>query len=89
MSGRLLEFLIDGTDGLGPGSVVAALAARFVVAEPECRSVRRMWLDTVDWRLRRAGLVLEQISNQHGELVLSRQDGEQILRETASVSWPT
>ena len=89
MSGRVLEFLLDGTDGLGPGSVVRALAARFVVSDPECRTVRRMWLDTFDWRLRRAGLVLEQISDQHGELVLSRQDGEQILRETASVSWPS
>jgi CHAD domain-containing protein len=89
VSGRRPEFLLEGTDAPQPGPVVAALGARFVVADAGCRAVRRVWLDTFDWRLHRAGLALAQISDQRSELALSRQDGEQILSEPASVSWPS
>ena len=46
-------------------------------------TVRRTWLDTFDWRLYRAGLTLEQVSQAGGaaELRLTGRDGALITAE--------
>jgi len=46
------------------------------------RTCRRMWLDTFDWRLYRAGLTLEQIARSGlAELVLTGRDGDVLATE--------
>jgi CHAD domain-containing protein len=59
------------------------------------RRVRRLWLDTFDWRLYRAGLTLEQQANGAStELVLSDRDGERLASlpvpagRAVALSWP-
>jgi CHAD domain-containing protein len=73
-------------------AALAALAESFTVtAEPAAPGAgprRRIWLDTFDWRLYRAGLVLvfEQ-ARRGGRLLLSQADGTP-QAEQAVTSWP-
>jgi len=54
---------------------------------------RRMWLDTFDWRLYRAGLTLEQVTTATGaDLTLTGRDGELVASqrlERGTVTWPS
>jgi CHAD domain-containing protein len=87
------------TDAAGAGSdVLQTLTA----AGPErlswanggaVRSWRRIWLDTFDWRLYRAGLTLEQVmSGSRAELVLTGRDGAIVATEGLAAAskpeWP-
>ena len=58
---------------------------RFAIS-PGTRSgrLRRSWLDTFDWRLFRAGLILEYRLTRagHGELLLTDRDGDPVAAET-------
>jgi CHAD domain-containing protein len=66
-----------------------ALQRPFTLATGWKRSVRRMWLDTFDWRLHRAGLSLEQVSGSSGtELALTGEGGERIAVQHGNGSWP-
>lgn len=78
MSDRVREFVLAGSDGrLEP--IVVALEPSFAVVRGSSRRVRRSWLDSFDWRLYRAGLVLEQRRGRAAsELVLSTAGGEVI-----------
>ena len=73
--------------------IAMALEPRFSVVQETRRHERQVWLDTFDWRLHSAGLVLRQLStaNGHrahsagvngsgrqGELVLTTAAGEQV-----------
>jgi CHAD domain-containing protein len=54
----------------------------------------RIWLDTFDWRLYRAGLTLEQVtSRDHAELVLTGREGDILAVARLPVSskpgWPS
>jgi CHAD domain-containing protein len=73
-------------------AALAALAEAFTVtAEPGAPGSgtrRRTWLDTFDWRLYRAGLVLQfEQARQGGRLLLSQADGTP-QAEQAVTSWP-
>ncbi|MPZ61743.1 MAG: CHAD domain-containing protein [Propionibacteriales bacterium] len=58
-------------------AIVTTLSAR---AEPRQRT-QRTWYDTFDWRLHRAGLLLEhQVRADHGWLALSELSGRRIVR---------
>ena len=61
------------------------------------RQVRRVWLDTFDWRLYRAGLALEQRAARGStELILTGRDGESLASlpvpsvngRAGGLSWP-
>jgi CHAD domain-containing protein len=69
-----------------PGSPFTVSAA----ARPV--SVRRLWLDTFDWRLYRSGLTLEQISARGAaDLVLTGRDGAVVAADRLVpplVKWP-
>jgi CHAD domain-containing protein len=73
------------------GGQVSARTAS-IPAGPPAGTFRRTWLDTFDWRLYRAGLTLELISQarQPGRLVLTGRDGAVLAAEApaAAVSWP-
>jgi CHAD domain-containing protein len=83
MTSGLAGYIATATDEQSWDSVLAsaleALAADFtVLAEQHHATQRRTWLDTFDWRLHRAGLLLEYVTAAgSGELLLTDRDGEQ------------
>ncbi len=71
---------------------LAALEQAFTVAgergAPGRRTRRRTWLDTFDWRLYRAGLVLEfEQASRGGRLLLSKADGTPQAEQLVT-GWP-
>ncbi|HET7245074.1 MAG TPA: CHAD domain-containing protein [Streptosporangiaceae bacterium] len=73
-----------------PMAVRDALAPRYsVVPAAKSRTLRRIWLDTFDWRLHRAGLTLECVAGRGpAELVLSGTAGERITATANGTRWP-
>jgi CHAD domain-containing protein len=74
------EFSVD--DGLGPAAlhrVTELLPAGPARIETE----RRVWLDTWDWSLFKAGLVLEQRAGTEHRLLLSTTDGTALCQAPA------
>jgi CHAD domain-containing protein len=84
------EFVLDGVDGPTMQVMAEALGSRFRVAADGSRTIRRVWLDTFDWRLYRAGCALEYLSG-HGrcELGLMTPDGGRISATTAKMTFPS
>ena len=73
-------------------AALAALADSFTVAAergaPGSGARRRTWLDTFDWRLYRAGLVLElEQARRGGRLLLSQADGTPRAEQPVT-GWP-
>jgi CHAD domain-containing protein len=87
------DFVLEvptGEDPVGVGPALIALSQAFAVtpeAAPGAR--RRTWLDTFDWRLYRAGLMLEfeQARRGGGRLLLSRADGTPQAEQPVT-GWP-
>jgi CHAD domain-containing protein len=76
------EFVINGDRASAPRRVAAALEPRFTVVKDAPRHARQVWLDTFDWRLHAAGLVLRQVSGtRSGELVLTTSAGETVAAQ--------
>jgi CHAD domain-containing protein len=71
-----------------PESAWAAVGSRYTVVAGPRRRQMRVWLDTFDGRLHRAGLTLASLSRSggSGELVLTCPG--QVVRQTAAVRWP-
>ena len=90
-----LDFVLEAPAGDEPGPdllppVLAALSQAFTVtpeaAVPSVR--RRTWLDTFDWRLYRAGLMLQfEPARRGGRLLLSRVDGTPQAEQSVT-GWP-
>ena len=79
------EFVLETADA---APQIAALSSRFSLVDGERRTVRRSWLDTFDWRLHDAGLVLEHLIGENvSDLLLHTADGER-LRQPATMTWP-
>ena len=67
-----------------------AVGAEFGVRQEAGSSLRSVWLDSADWRLLRAGLVLHQTGRAaRRELTLENVAGEPILVEPVSTTWPS
>jgi CHAD domain-containing protein len=77
------EFVLDGADWPGPDHALPAPGSSFAWADASRpRTLRRVWLDTFDWRLYRSGLTLEQVSNgARTEITLTGRDGTVIASE--------
>ena len=96
MPQQLREFIVDADAGTGTAADTAAwngmadaLRTRFQLAAGGSRRLRRVWLDTFDWRLYRAGNTLEYISGPGThELALAMPDGERIAAAVPRMSWP-
>jgi CHAD domain-containing protein len=89
MTPDVREFVLDGNNGgngsigngtapasVPPSAILDVLGQSFgVAAERGAPSHQRTWLDTFDWRLHRAGLVLEyERKSRGGRLLLSKDD---------------
>jgi CHAD domain-containing protein len=79
----LRHFVVSRDAGSDPDEALRLTGSAFAVSDGT-RSVtlRRVWLDTFDWRLYRSGLTLEQVSSR-GEthVVLTGRDGTVIAAE--------
>lgn len=80
-----MEYVLDPTLG-DPAGVLATVHAKFSVVDDGKSKFHRRWYDTFDWRLHRAGLVLEQVGTQ---LTLTRDDGEQVVEVEHALGGPT
>ncbi|MBO0775392.1 MAG: CHAD domain-containing protein [Actinobacteria bacterium] len=84
-----LEMVLGG-ERPNPDAALAALTQPYRWAPAgRPRTVRRTWLDTFDWRLHRAGLLLEQSSRGRGrEIALAGPDGGRVAAPAGRVRWP-
>src|SRR5579863_3687419 len=103
-TGRCREFVIEDGGGMLARRIATALEPRYSIAQETRRRERQVWLDTFDWRLHSAGLVLRQLSTGSGrgghsmgvtgsrpsaELVLTTDAGEQVASAPlGSPRWP-
>jgi CHAD domain-containing protein len=79
----LRQFVLSRDAGSDPDEVLRLRGSAFAVSDGT-RSVtlRRLWLDTFDWRLYRSGLTLEQVSSRgESHLLLTGRDGTVIAAE--------
>ena len=91
MTPGLPEYVLDGEEGTGGTALSDALAPAFSVVEDRGASaVRRLtWLDTFDWRLNRAGLVLaHEQARRAGRLLLTAADGTPLAEQPAPAAQP-
>ncbi len=85
------ELVLDDDDGPGSSGLPAAPGPGLRWAPPgRAHAVRRTWLDTFDWRLYRAGLILQQATAGGAtEITLTSADGSELARPLqARVRWP-
>jgi CHAD domain-containing protein len=89
----LRQFVVNCDDGAEPDQLLKLPGSAFTVPQAT-RSValRRLWLDTFDWRLYRSGLALEQVGSRGAtDLVLTGRDGAVVAADhvaRAQVKWP-
>jgi len=71
------QFLLNGDDGAESDQVLKLPGSAFAVSDTSrSMTLRRVWLDTFDWRLYQSGLTLEQVSRAGvTELALTGRDG--------------
>ncbi len=95
MTPGLRDFVIDTPAGddsaqdLLAAALVTLSRSFMVLPEPAAAGThRRTWLDTFDWRLYRAGLMLQfEQAKRGGRLLLSKADGT-LQAEQPVTSWP-
>jgi CHAD domain-containing protein len=78
----LRHFVLNGDAGQ-PDEVLRLPGSAFAVSDgTRSATLRRLWLDTFDWRLYRSGLTLEQVTSRGAtEFVLTGRDGTIIAAE--------
>ena len=84
MQSVLRQFVLNGEGSSLPDQVLKLPGSAFAVSDASrSATVRRLWLDTFDWRLYRSGLTLEQVGRSGGtaELVLTGRDGQVIAAD--------
>ena len=95
MRNALREFVLAGNGMPASGGDLVALGPQLRWrSDAAARNVRRVWLDTFDWRLYRAGLTLELTSARGtAQLTLTGRDGAVVAAQQAGVAggrpkWP-
>ena len=93
MQSVLRQFVVNRDDAPELGELPELPGSAFAVSGPaRSVSLRRLWLDTFDWRLYRSGLTLEQISSRGAtDLVLSGRDGTVLAADhggSGPLKWP-
>jgi CHAD domain-containing protein len=85
------QLVLADADESGLGTALAVPGSAFAwAADGRPRTLRRVWLDTFDWRLYRSGLTLEQVSSRGSvELTLTGRDGGVLAAEhPGRIRWP-
>jgi CHAD domain-containing protein len=79
----LRHFVLSRDAGSDPDELLRLTGSAFALCDgTRSVSLRRVWLDTFDWRLYRSGLTLEQVSSRgETQLVLTGRDGTVIAAE--------
>jgi CHAD domain-containing protein len=79
----LRHFVLSRDAGSDPEEVLRLTGSAFALSDgTRSVSLRRVWLDTFDWRLYRSGLTLEQVSSRgETQMVLTGRDGTVIAAE--------
>ena len=79
----LRQFVLSRGAGADPDEILRLPGSAFAVSDGNRpATLRRLWLDTFDWRLYRSGLTLEQVGTRGvTQLVLSGRDGAVIAAE--------
>jgi len=91
MAPGLQEYVLGGGDETGGAALRDALEPAFSVVEDRgSAGARRLtWLDTFDWRLYRAGLVLaHEQARRAGRLLLTASDGTPVAEQSAPAAQP-
>ena len=93
MQSVLRQFVVNGEDEAEPGELLKLPGSAFAISEvARSVSLRRLWLDTFDWRLYRSGLTLEQVSSRGAtDLVLTGRDGAVLAADhggSGPLKWP-
>lgn len=84
-----VHFVIDAASPGGLDRIIDALGPKFHVEQSSSGRLTRTWLDTDDWRLQQAGLVLEHSTDQHGDaLVLHDGDDRVRSQPIEAIKWP-
>jgi len=85
-----VSFVADDAGMPTFGSALASLSPRFSVESSPARQVKRTWLDTDDWRLHEAGMVLEHTETPTDDprLVLHDAQGRRHTQPAQQLSWP-
>ena len=83
MRSVLRQFVLSRDAGSDPDEVLRLPGSAFAVSDgTRSTTLRRLWLDTFDWRLYRSGLTLEQVSSRgQAHLLLTGRDGAVIAAE--------
>ena len=89
----LRQFVVNRDDASEPGGLPELPGSAFAVSGPARPvSLRRLWLDTFDWRLYRSGLTLEQTGSRGAtDLVLTGRDGAVLAADhggSGPLKWP-
>jgi CHAD domain-containing protein len=84
MSGTSRAFSKEGA--VDVDAVIAALRPKFSLATGTEQTATHTWLDTFDWRLHSAGMLLQFAEG--GPLVLQLPDGARLQAPLAGVKWP-
>jgi CHAD domain-containing protein len=79
----LRQFVLSRDAGAEPDELLKLPGSAFAVADgTRPVTLRRLWLDTFDWRLYRSGLTLEQVGSRGlTQLVLTGRDGTVIAAQ--------
>jgi CHAD domain-containing protein len=85
LQGVLRQFALRDDDGPQAPRVPELPGSPFAVCDPaRSMTLRRLWLDTFDWRLYRSGLTLEQVTSRGStEIVLTGRDGAVVASHEA------
>jgi CHAD domain-containing protein len=83
LQNTLRQLVLGGDDDSALGTALAVPGSAFIwSADGRPRTLRRVWLDTFDWRLYRSGLTLEQVSSRGSiEMTLTGRDGSVLATE--------
>ena len=85
------QLVLADADDSALGLALAVPGSAFTwAADGRPQTLRRLWLDTFDWRLYRSGLTLEQVSRRGSvELTLTGRDGGVLATEQPGrIRWP-
>ena len=86
MRSVLRQFVLSRDAGSDPDEVLRLQGSAFAVSDgTRAVTLRRLWLDTFDWRLYRSGLTLEQVSSRGDDRAVPAGEQQMVLAAAADL----